>query len=104
MRVRLSYLVWSCSNAAFSAADRDRVGSDVYEQGTVLLSQGPQIGKTPSHWYTCHEFVQMPRAKMRTYSDFAAPARLTGYQSKIFAFGHFQNRLKNFELKCGSFA
>jgi hypothetical protein len=51
-----------------------------------------------------HEFLQMPRAEMRTYFDFAAPVRLTGYQSEIFAFGHFQDRLRNFELKCGSFA
>jgi hypothetical protein len=67
----------------------------VYEQGTLFLSQGPQTGKTPSHWYMCHEFLQMPRAGMRTYFDFAAPTRLTGYKSNTSAFGHVQNRLRN---------
>jgi hypothetical protein len=104
MRMRLSYFVLRCSDAAFSVADRDRVGSDVYERGIVFLSQGPQIDKITSHCYTCHEFLQTPRAGMRTNFDFAAPARLTGYQSKILAFGHFQNRLRNFGLERGPFA
>jgi hypothetical protein len=41
---------------------------------------------------------------MRNYLNLATPTRLTGYRSNTSAFGHVQDRLKNFEMKCGSFA
>jgi hypothetical protein len=41
---------------------------------------------------------------MKTYLNFAAPTRLAGYKSNTSAFGHVQNRLRNFEVTCGAFA